>query len=325
MRAVFASRTPAFGSCWGIQVGAVAAGGDVRRNPRGREVGFARNIAPTDAGRSHPMLAGRPPAYDAPTTHLDVVAVPPADCTVLAGNRMAAIQAAEIRVGGAALWACSTIPSSRSPRSARSSTAAGSCCRRGLLPDARGRVGLCRRAQDAPRRPGAPRPRLATWARRRGARPGPAHRRNPQLHRAPGGAGEKPAREGVIRPSPHKGERGLCGEAATQAPEGESDGLGISLARPLTRSAEPALGLAEGKTRGPSSASPASGERWRPQQNRIRAATSESFGIRGTPCTAVSPALPSPACSSRPASGLRPMSSSPRESTASRCFRTPRW
>ena len=208
MRAVFASRTPAFGSCWGIQVGAVAAGGDVRRNPRGREVGFARNIAPTDAGRIHPMLAGRPPAYDAPTTHLDVVAVPPADCTVLAGNRMAAIQAAEIRVGGAALWACSTIPSSRSPRSGRSSTAAGSCCRRGLLPDARGRVGLCRRAQDAPRRPGAPRPRLATWARRRGARPGPAHRRNPQLHRAPGEAGEKPARE-AIRPSAQGGKRAL--------------------------------------------------------------------------------------------------------------------
>ena len=104
MQAVFASRTPAFGSCWGIQVGAVAAGGDVRRNPRGREVGFARNIAPTDAGRIHPMLAGRPPAYDAPTTHLDVVAVPPGDCTVLAGNRMAGIQAAEIRVDGAALW-----------------------------------------------------------------------------------------------------------------------------------------------------------------------------------------------------------------------------
>jgi len=104
MRAVFASRTPALGSCWGIQVGAVAAGGDVRRNPRGREVGFARNIAPTDAGRVHPMLAGRPPAYDAPTTHLDVVAVPPADCTVLAANHMAEIQAAEIRVGGAALW-----------------------------------------------------------------------------------------------------------------------------------------------------------------------------------------------------------------------------
>jgi GMP synthase (glutamine-hydrolysing) len=103
MRAVYASGTPAFGSCWGLQVGAVAAGGDVHRNARGREVGFARNIAPTDAGRAHPMLAGRPAAYDAPAIHLDVVAAPPDGCTVLAHNRMAGIQAAEIRAGGT-LW-----------------------------------------------------------------------------------------------------------------------------------------------------------------------------------------------------------------------------
>src|SRR5918993_127862 len=37
MRAVYASGTPAFGSCWGVQVGAVAAGGEVRKNPLGRE------------------------------------------------------------------------------------------------------------------------------------------------------------------------------------------------------------------------------------------------------------------------------------------------
>jgi GMP synthase (glutamine-hydrolysing) len=104
MRAVFASGTPAFGSCWGIQIGAVAAGGDVRRNDLGREVGFARNIAPTDAGRGHPMLGGRPAAFDAPAIHLDIIAVPPDDCTVLAANRMAGIQAAEIRVDGGALW-----------------------------------------------------------------------------------------------------------------------------------------------------------------------------------------------------------------------------
>ncbi|HEX8168484.1 MAG TPA: type 1 glutamine amidotransferase [Beijerinckiaceae bacterium] len=104
MRAVYASGTPAFGSCWGFQVGTVAAGGEVRKNPLGREVGFARNIAPTEAGRAHPMLAGRPAAYDAPAIHLDVVAVPPGDCTVLAANRMAGIQAAEIRVDGGALW-----------------------------------------------------------------------------------------------------------------------------------------------------------------------------------------------------------------------------
>ena len=40
MRAVFASRTPSFGSCWGLQVAAVAAGGDVRANPAGWEVGI---------------------------------------------------------------------------------------------------------------------------------------------------------------------------------------------------------------------------------------------------------------------------------------------
>jgi GMP synthase (glutamine-hydrolysing) len=104
MRAVYASGTPAFGSCWGIQVGAVAAGGDVRANPKGREVGFARRLVPTEAGRAHPMLAGRPAAYDAPAIHLDAITVAPASCTVLAANGMAAIQAAEIRRDGGLFW-----------------------------------------------------------------------------------------------------------------------------------------------------------------------------------------------------------------------------
>jgi Glutamine amidotransferase class-I len=37
-RAVIAARTPVFGSCWGLQVLTVAAGGSVRKNPRGREM-----------------------------------------------------------------------------------------------------------------------------------------------------------------------------------------------------------------------------------------------------------------------------------------------
>jgi GMP synthase (glutamine-hydrolysing) len=104
MRAVFASGTPAFGSCWGLQLGAAAAGGDVARNPQGREIGFARRIAPTEAGRTHPMLAGRPAAYDAPATHLDVVSVVPPDCTILSFNANSAIQAAEIRAEGGTFW-----------------------------------------------------------------------------------------------------------------------------------------------------------------------------------------------------------------------------
>ncbi len=103
-REVFRSGAPFFGSCWGVQMAAVAAGGDVRRNPLGRELAFARNIAPTAEGRAHPLLDGRPAAYDAPAIHLDVVAAPPADCTVLASNVLAPVQAAEIRHEGGVFW-----------------------------------------------------------------------------------------------------------------------------------------------------------------------------------------------------------------------------
>jgi GMP synthase (glutamine-hydrolysing) len=103
-RAIFAASTPFFGSCWGLQVAAVAAGGSVGPNPMGREIGIARNIAPTEAGRSHPLLAGRPAAFDAPCVHLDIVAAPPEGLRVLASNAYAAVQAAEIRHGAGVFW-----------------------------------------------------------------------------------------------------------------------------------------------------------------------------------------------------------------------------
>jgi GMP synthase (glutamine-hydrolysing) len=103
-REVFSSRTAFFGSCWGVQMATVAAGGDVRKSPRGRELAFARNIAPTEAGRSHPLLAGRPAAFDAPAIHLDAITTPPPDCIVLAANAHAPVQAAEISHDGGIFW-----------------------------------------------------------------------------------------------------------------------------------------------------------------------------------------------------------------------------
>jgi GMP synthase (glutamine-hydrolysing) len=103
-RAIFAAGTPFFGSCWGLQLACVAAGGVVVQNPLGREVGVARNIAPTDAGRKHPLFADRPLAFDAPCIHLDIVSVPPAGASILATNTFAAVQAAEIRVHGSTFW-----------------------------------------------------------------------------------------------------------------------------------------------------------------------------------------------------------------------------
>lgn len=103
-REIYASRVPFFGSCWGLQVAAVAAGGAVRLNPRGREIGFGRKITLTDSGRGHAMHEGRPPAFDAPTVHSDDVGTLPPDITVTAANAMAEVQAAEIRHAGGVFW-----------------------------------------------------------------------------------------------------------------------------------------------------------------------------------------------------------------------------
>lgn len=103
-RALYRAGIPFFGSCWGLQVAAAAAGGDVQRNPRGREMGFARKITRNANGRLHPLLAGRPDVYDAPCSHLDEVAVPPPDATILASNAMSHVQAAEFRFEGGTFW-----------------------------------------------------------------------------------------------------------------------------------------------------------------------------------------------------------------------------
>jgi GMP synthase (glutamine-hydrolysing) len=104
MRAVFAAGTPAFGSCAGLQVATVAAGGTVRRAQNGREAAFARRITPTGVGRTHPLLAGRPAVYDAPAFHTDEVEHLPEGAVLLATNTLTNVQAAEIRQGDGVFW-----------------------------------------------------------------------------------------------------------------------------------------------------------------------------------------------------------------------------
>ncbi|MCJ2090077.1 type 1 glutamine amidotransferase [Methylobacterium sp. E-005] len=104
MGAVFTSGTPSFGSCVGLQLATVAAGGTVRQNRNGPEAGFARRIVPTEEGRSHPLLRGRPAAYDAPSIHTDEVETLPDTATLLALNRSTVVQAAEVRHDGGTFW-----------------------------------------------------------------------------------------------------------------------------------------------------------------------------------------------------------------------------
>jgi GMP synthase (glutamine-hydrolysing) len=104
VRQAFAVAVPIFGSCWGLQVATVAAGGEVGPNPRGREVAFARKIILTDAGRGHPLHEGRAPAFDAPAIHGDELIVLPENAIVTAWNAMSKAQAAEIQFDKGVFW-----------------------------------------------------------------------------------------------------------------------------------------------------------------------------------------------------------------------------
>jgi GMP synthase (glutamine-hydrolysing) len=103
-REVYKSGTPFFGSCWGLQVATVAAGGSVRVNPRGREVGIARDITLTPEGRDHPLYQGKAPIFTSPCVHGDEVEALPEGATVLATNAVSDVQAVDIAHDGGRFW-----------------------------------------------------------------------------------------------------------------------------------------------------------------------------------------------------------------------------
>jgi len=104
-RQLYQAGVPCFGSCWGIQLAVVAAGGTCARNPRGREFGISRKIEVCEAGRAHPLYAGKSGVFDALTSHQDeVVRLPPA-ARLLASNRISGVQAMALEEGERSFWA----------------------------------------------------------------------------------------------------------------------------------------------------------------------------------------------------------------------------
>lgn len=104
-RAAFEAGVPAFGSCWAVQIGVMAAGGDCAKNPRGREMGIARKIALTPEGRAHPLYIGKPSVFDAFISHDDEVTHLPPGAVHLAANAFTRVQAVAITYRGGTLWA----------------------------------------------------------------------------------------------------------------------------------------------------------------------------------------------------------------------------
>ncbi len=104
-RAIYDVGKPQYGSCWGVQMAAVAAGGEVQKNPKGREWAFARNIHLTEAGKQHPLYKGKPPVFNGFIMHLDAVTRIPEGGTLLATNEHTHVQALEVKCGKGTFWA----------------------------------------------------------------------------------------------------------------------------------------------------------------------------------------------------------------------------
>jgi len=103
-REIFDRGVPSFGCCWGLQLMCAAIGGTVHLNPRGREIGIARNVTPSEEGRAHPLYRDKGYGFEALCSHEDEVAALPACGRLLAGNEVSLVQAAELAEGDSSFW-----------------------------------------------------------------------------------------------------------------------------------------------------------------------------------------------------------------------------
>src|ERR1019366_355162 len=93
VREIAGAGTPLLGICFGHQMIAQALGGEVKKNPRGREIGTVRVQRLLD----DPLFAGLPRSFDMNATHVDAVVELPPHAEVLATTSLDPVAA--FRVG----------------------------------------------------------------------------------------------------------------------------------------------------------------------------------------------------------------------------------
>ncbi len=104
VRSIFEAEIPLLGSCWGLQLATVALGGVVQPNTNGREIGVARKILLTEAGRSHKMFCGKSKVFDSLCVHMDEISRLPEHAMVLASNSHSEVQAAVYNLKSSQFW-----------------------------------------------------------------------------------------------------------------------------------------------------------------------------------------------------------------------------
>lgn len=135
-QAIYRAGRPMYGSCWGVQMAAVAAGGEVQKNPKGREWGIARDIRLTEAGKNSLLHTGKPERFDGFIMHLDEVTRIPTCGKLLATNEHTRVQALEVTFEKGTFWATQYHPEYNLYEMGRLVAArAGALVKEGFFPD----------------------------------------------------------------------------------------------------------------------------------------------------------------------------------------------
>ncbi len=94
-----------FASCWGLQVLVTAAGGKVRKNPKGLEAIIAKNIKLNESGSIHPMYRYKNKKFNAFCWHYDEAETLPNNTKVLASNSKTDFQSISFKFNNSLVWA----------------------------------------------------------------------------------------------------------------------------------------------------------------------------------------------------------------------------
>mgnify|MGYP001177165176 FL=1 len=102
---LFTKKNKIFGSCWGLQVLVTAAGGKIRKNPKGLEAVVAKEITINEEGIKHPMYFGKDSVFDAFCWHYDDTEILPSNAKILASNNKSEVQSVTFDINDSNIWA----------------------------------------------------------------------------------------------------------------------------------------------------------------------------------------------------------------------------
>jgi len=104
-KTLFTKKNQIFGSCWGLQVLVTAAGGKIRKNPKGLEAVVAKEITINSNGINHAMYKDKNKIFDAFCWHYDETETLPSNSNILASNQKSKVQSLHFDINASSVWA----------------------------------------------------------------------------------------------------------------------------------------------------------------------------------------------------------------------------